>query len=457
MRHIIGFLLGTLFVFGQNFTHDSIQIKHIFDYTLRQGEAYEWLRDLTQNVGHRLSGSPQAEKAVAWGKELMEEQGFDNVWLQPVMVPHWVRGEKETAYFTTHGKKKPVPIIALGGSVSTPKEGVKGKVIEVESIEHLKAIGDQVKDKIVFINQKMDETLVNTFHAYGGCAGIRFWGAHAAGSLGAKAVITRSLTTQIDDYPHTGVMTYEDLPEEQKIPTAAISTKGAEALSKALKEDSELLFYFQQSCQTLPDAPSFNVIGQITGTKYPEKVMTIGGHLDSWDVGEGAHDDGTGIVHSLQVLKTFKALGIKPRHTLRVVFFMNEENGNRGGKKYAEEAKQKGEQHVLALESDAGGHSPRGFSIDTEKEEIITVFKSWRKLLEPYGVHQFEEGYPGVDIFPLKEQFDLVLNGFKPDSQRYFDYHHTELDTFDKVNERELELGAAAMTSLIYLYDQYLD
>ncbi len=457
MRYILTFLVGTFFVFGQNFKQDSIQIKQIFDYTLTKGEAYEWLRDLTQNIGHRLSGSPQAEKAVQWGKELMGQQNFDKVWLQSVKVPHWVRGEKEMAYFIIKNKKFPVEILALGGSVATPGKGLKGEVIEVKSIDHLKELGEKVKGKIVFINQKMDETLINTFHAYGGCSGMRFWGAHVAGPLGAKAVITRSLTTQIDDYPHTGVMTYGDLKEEQKVPTAAISTKGAEELSKALKYNKEVQFYFKQNCQTLPDVQSFNVIGEIKGSQYPEKIITIGGHLDSWDVGEGAHDDGTGVVHSLQVLKTFKALNIQPKHTIRVVFFMNEENGNRGGKKYAKEAKEKGEQHIIALESDAGGHTPRGFSIDTKNNTIVERFKSWRKLLEPYGVHQFDKGYPGVDISPLKNEFEIILNGFKPDSQRYFDYHHTALDTFDKVNERELELGAAAMTSLIYLYDQYFE
>ena len=432
-------------------------IKHIFDYTLSSGEAYEWLYDLTKNIGHRLSGSPQAEKAVKWGEELMKKQEFDRVWLQPVMVPHWVRGAKEEAYFSYQGENYPVRIIALGGSVSTPNKGLKSEVIEVKDIDHLKELGEQVKDKIVFINQRLDETLINTFHAYSGCSGIRFWGAHVAGPLGAKAVITRSLTTQIDDYPHTGVMTYDDLEEKDKIPTAAISTRGAEMLSKALKENNDVQFYFRQSCETLPDVLSYNVIGEIKGNVYPDKIITVGGHLDSWDVGEGAHDDGTGVVHSLQVLKNFKALKIQPKHTLRVVFFMNEENGNKGGNQYALDAKEKGEQHIIALESDGGGHTPRGFSIESDNKEMIEIFKSWRKLLEPYGLHQFEEGFPGVDIYPLKEQYDLILNGFKPDSQRYFDYHHTELDTFDKVNQRELELGAAAMTSLIYLYDQYLE
>ncbi len=434
---------------------DSIAIKKFFDAALTDGIAYEWLRDLTQNIGGRLSGSPEAQMAVEWSEKLMKQELLDKVWLQPVMVPHWVRGEKEVANYTVKGEKINVPICALGGSIATPKSGVSAEVIEVNSIKEAEALGEKMRGKIVFYNRAFDPTLINTFKAYGGCVGQRYSGAKIPGKYGAVATIVRSMGSSQDDYPHTGVMSYGDIPSNEYIPTAAISTNAATLLSKHLKENPNLKFYFKQSCETLPDAPSFNVIGEITGSVYPDKYITVGGHLDSWDLGEGAHDDGTGVVQSLEVLSLLKRTGIKPKHTIRVVFFMNEENGTRGAKKYAEEVKLKNEIHVAALESDAGGHTPRGFSYNGN-DENEALFMSWKSLLEPYGLTDWSKGGAGADITPLKNE-TITLSGYRPDSQRYFDYHHTEIDTFDKVNLRELELGSAAMTSLVYLMDKYLD
>ncbi len=433
---------------------DSTNIKHLFNTALTQGKSYEWLRDLTTNIGGRLSGSPEAAKAVIWGEKIMKEVGLDSVWLQPVMVPHWVRGEKEEASYTFEGKKVNVPICALGFSIATPNEGITAKVIEVKSLEEAKKLGDKAKGNIIFYNGAFDNTLINTFQAYGGCVGQRFAGASAVASLGAKGVIVRSMTNGIDDYPHTGSMGYGDLPKEKYIPAAAISSRAAENLSKHLQKNPNLNFYFKQSCKTLPDAPSFNVVGEIKGSENPDKILVVGGHLDSWDLGDGAHDDGTGIVQSLEVAYLFKKNGITPKNTLRVVFFMNEENGMRGAKEYARLAKENGEVHVAALESDAGGHTPRGFSIDANKENLHLV-QSWKKLLAPYGLHDLVKGGSGADIGPLKDEH-VTLVGYRPDSQRYFDYHHTVIDTFDKVNKRELELGSASMASIIYLMDKYL-
>jgi len=434
---------------------DSTVIRGFFDTALSDGKGYEWLRDLTQNIGHRLSGSPQAEQAVRWGEQVMKSQEFDSVWLQPIMVPHWVRGTKETAYFVDKNTKTNVAICALGGSVATSTKGVTAEVIELNSIKQVAEYGEKLKGKIVFFNRPFDPTLINTFHAYGGCVDQRWAGAHAVGTYGALGVIVRSMTGSIDDFPHTGSMGYQKLPLEQRVPAAAISTKASNALSAALKRNPSLKFHFQQSCKTLPDAPSFNVIGELKGSEFPDKYITVGGHLDSWDLGDGAHDDGTGVVQSLEVLRIFKANNIKPRHSIRAVLFMNEENGNRGGKRYAAAAKENNEIHVAALESDAGGHTPRGFSYDGNVDKIA-LFKSWKKLLSPYGLHEWEKGHAGVDIGPLKSD-SIVLTGYIPDSQRYFDYHHSANDTFDKVNERELQLGTASMTSLIYLLDQHLD
>lgn len=433
---------------------DSTNIKQFFNSALTQGKSYEWLRDLTQNIGGRLSGSPEAQKAVEWGERVMKEVGLDSVWLQPVMVPHWVRGEKEEAYYTVNGTKKEVPVCALGFSVATPKNGIGAEVIEVKSLEEAEQLGAQMKGKIVFFNRPFDNTLINTFRAYGGCVDQRVGGAAVCGKYGAVGVIVRSMTNSIDDEPHTGTMSYKDLPKEQYIPTAAISSRAAEHLSEDLKSSPKLNFYFKQHCKTLPDAPSFNVVGQIKGSESPEKIIVVGGHLDSWDLGEGAHDDGSGIVQSLEVAYLFKKNNIKPKNTIRIVFFMNEENGTRGAKEYARLTKVNKEIHVGGLESDAGGHTPRGFSIDANASNTELV-KSWKNLLAPYGLHDLIKGGSGADISPLKDD-GVTLVGYRPDSQRYFDYHHTSRDTFDKVNKRELELGSASMTSIIYLMDKYL-
>jgi carboxypeptidase Q len=433
---------------------DSTNIKTLFNSVLENGKSYEWLRDLTQNVGGRLSGSPAAARAVIWGENLMNQVGLDSVWLQPVMVPHWVRGEKETARYAINGTKKKVAICALGFSVATPKTGILAEVIEVKSLKEAKALGAKMKGKIVFFNRPFDNTLINTFSAYGGCVDQRVQGAAICGQFGAKGVIVRSMTNTVDDFPHTGTMTYNELPQEQHIPAAAISSKAATILSEDLKKNPNLKFYFKQSCETLPDAPSFNVVGEIRGTVTPENIFVVGGHLDSWDLGEGAHDDGAGIVQSLEVAYLFKKNNIKPKNTLRIVFFMNEENGTRGAKKYAELAKFNKENHIGGLESDAGGHTPRGFSIQANASNT-ELLQSWKKLLSPYGLHDLDAGGSGADISPLKGE-NVTLVGYRPDSQRYFDYHHTSRDTFDKVNKRELELGSASMASIIYLMDKYL-
>ena len=433
---------------------DSTNIKSLFNSVLKDGKSYEWLRDLTQNIGGRLSGSPEAAKAVVWGEKLMNAIGLDSVWLQPVMVPHWVRGVKEIARYTTNGIEKNVPICALGFSIATPNVGVLAEVIEVKSLEEAKALGEKMKGKIVFFNRSFDTTLINTFSAYGGCVDQRVQGAAICGAFGAKGVIVHSMTNSVDDFPHTGTMTYNDLPQEQYIPAAAISSKAANILSADLKKNPTLKFYFKQDCKTLQDAPSFNVVGEIRGIETPENIFVVGGHLDSWDLGEGAHDDGTGIVQSLEVAYLFKKNNIRPKNTIRIVFFMNEENGTRGAKKYAELAKLNKENHIGGLESDAGGHTPRGFSIQANASNT-KLLQSWKKLLSPYGLHDLKAGGSGADIAPLKGE-DVTLVGYRPDSQRYFDYHHTSRDTFDKVNKRELELGSASMASIVYLMDKYL-
>ena len=411
-----------------------------------------------------MSGSVQAQQAVDYTKKQLDDLGLDRVWLQPVMVPKWTRGAPEFAYFeTSPGVTTNMPICALGGSVSTPLGGIKANVVEVKSIDDLAILGRQrLEGKIVFFNRPMEPTNISTFNSYSGCVDQRYSGAEEAVKYGAVGVIVRSMNLRLDDLPHTGAMSYGDSPIENRIPAAAISTNGADLLSISLRLNPDInfyfnfyniCFYFKQYCQQFDDVQSFNVIGEITGTTYPNEIMVIGGHLDSWDLGDGSHDDGAGCVQSMDVLRLLKETGYKPKRTIRVVLFMNEENGLRGGNKYAEIAKSKNENHVFALESDSGGFSPRGFSFDCSDANFEKV-NEWKPLFEPYLIHQFIKGHSGADIGPLKNN-EMVLVGLMPDSQRYFDHHHAANDTFQHVNKRELELGAATMASLVYLFDKY--
>jgi len=440
---------------SQNNVQDSIMMKKLYTAALTEGKAYDWLDHLSNEIGGRLSGSFEAENAVKYTEAELKELGVDKVWLQPVMVPKWTRGFKEYAYIESPtGEKSVTDICALGGSVATPNLGIKAEVVEVKGLDELAALGkEKLAGKIVFYNRPMQADLIQTFEAYGGCVDQRYAGAAEAGKYGAIGVIVRSMTLSQDDYPHTGAMSYGDTPVSQRIPAAAISTNGADYLSSLLKLQPNLLFYFKQNCKTFDDVQSYNVIGEITGSTKPNEYMVVGGHLDSWDLADGAHDDGAGCVQSMEVLHLFKKVGYKPNHTIRVVLFMNEENGLRGGNKYAEEAKRKNETHRFALESDAGGFTPRGFSFDTNEANFSKV-KTWEPLFKPYLIHYFEKGGGGADIGPLKGNID-VLAGLRPDSQRYFVYHHAANDNFDAVNKRELELGAATMASLVYLFDKY--
>ena len=445
-------LFSTSVFFGQS--QDETMLKQIYNSALTNSKCYAWLDDLSNTIGARLSGSAGAEKAVVYTKAQLEKLGLDRVYLQEVMVPHWVRGEKEEAYIIINNKKTKVPVCALGGSIATSKSGLTAEVIEVHSIKELTDLGtEKIKGKIVFYNRPMDNSEIESMNAYGGAVDQRYAGAKEASKFGAVATIVRSMNLRLDDFPHTGAQSYGDIPKSQYIPTAAISTNAAELLSKMLKQNDNLKFYFKQSCQTLDDVLSYNVIGEIKGSVSPEKIMVVGGHLDSWDLADGSQDDGAGVVQSMEVLNIFKNLGYKPKNTIRVVLFMNEENGGKGGKKYEEQSKANNENHIFAFESDSGGFSPRGFTFDSDALNLNKA-QSWKPLFEPYLIHSFTKGHGGSDIDPLTSG-KIVKVGLHPDSQRYFDYHHAANDKFDAVNKRELELGAATMASLIYLFDQY--
>src|SRR5258707_4596398 len=432
---------------------DQQSIKEIFNEALGKGKSYEMLSDLCTKIGPRLSGSPGAAAAVEWSRHMMETFDFDSVWLQPVMVPHWVRGQQEIARVLNSKKMGIVnlSICALGGSVGTGPSGIAAQVIEVKNFDELKQLGSKVQGKIIFFNRPMDPTKINVFAAYGGAVDQRGSGPVEAAKLGAVAVIVRSMGVNLEDYPHTGGVRYTN--EVKKIPAVAVSTKHAELLSSILKEEKDLQLYLETHCETLEDAPSFNVIGQINGGEYKNEIIDIGGHLDSWDLAQGAHDDGAGCVQSIEVLRLFKQLGIKPKRTIRAVMFMNEENGLRGGTKYAEIAKAKNENHIAAIESDEGGFTPRGFTM-TATDLVKNKIKSWKPLFEPYGLTDFDHAGGGADIRPLGA-LGTPMIGYLPDSQRYFDYHHTPADTTDQVSSRELELGAAAIAALVLMIDKY--
>ncbi len=435
---------------------DAFYIRKIYDQALTESQSYHWLHYLSTQIGGRLSGSPQAAAAVNYTQQMLDTLGLDSVWLQPCMVPHWVRGEQEQVRIVNSKSRGTVELtgLALGNSVGTGPHGIAAEVIEVKSIDALETLGKaKLAGKIVFFNRPMDPRQIRTFNAYGGAVDQRVWGASKAVAYGAVGVLVRSITTRIDDIPHTGVTVYEE--GVTKIPALAISTKSAELLSQMLTQEPVRVF-MRATCETYPDKLSYNVIGEIKGSEKPEEIILVGGHLDSWDVGSGAHDDGAGCVHAMGVLQLIRNMKYRPKRTIRCVLFMNEENGLGGGKAYAAASNQKKEYHLAALESDSGGFSPRGFSCEAEKSIFKEKFKkmiNWLPLLEPYGIG-FSTGGSGADISPLKSQKGMLI-GLRPDSQRYFDYHHTQIDNIDAVNKRELELGTAAMTSLVYLIDQY--
>ena len=433
---------------------DSLMIRKIADEILEHGKAYDNLRVLTKQVGGRLAGSPQMVKAEAWGQKALQDAGAGKVWLQECMVPHWVRGGKDEASYSVPGKpvKNKLDVLALGNSVGTGAKGIQAPVMLVNSFEELEQRKEEVKGKIVFYNYKFNNKFIRTFQAYGDANKYRGMGPSAAASYGAVAVLVRSMSHAADNNPHTGSTRYVDsLP---KIPAAAIGLQDADKLADAISNYKNVTIFLRTLAKMLPDTIGHNVIGEIKGTEFPDMIITIGGHLDSWDPAEGAHDDGAGCVQSIEVLRVLKAVGYKPKHTIRVVLFANEENGLRGGTKYAEEAKAKNENHYFALESDAGGFTPRGFGFTVTADQLQKI-SQWAPLFQPYGVMELSMGGGGADIGPLNRTFGTALAGLQPDSQRYFDIHHARSDVFEAVNKRELELGAINMAALIYLVDKY--
>ncbi len=452
----ICFLLAiSLKSFSQEENQDALFIRQIYDQALTNGQCYDWLTHLTTKIGGRLAGSPQSMAAVEYTKQVLDTLGMDKVWLQPCVVPHWNRGDKEMVRIVNSALgSMDLNALALGNSTGTNAEGIIAEVIEVQGLEDVEKLGESaVKGKIIFYNRPMDPKQIRTFNAYGGAVDQRVFGASKAAKFGAVAVLVRSMTTKLDDFPHTGTLVYEE--GVAKIPGLAISTNDAEKLSGILKK-GQTSVYIKTNCGMMGDKPSYNVIGEIKGSTHPDEIILVGGHLDSWDVGQGAHDDGAGCVHAMDVIQILKRLNYQPKRTIRCVLFMNEENGQGGAIAYMEASNKNGEYHLGAIESDAGGFTPRGFTADGHESIFVEKFQKvveWLPLVEPYGLF-LEKGGSGADISRLKSQKGLLF-GFRPDSQRYFDYHHTAADKIEAVNQRELELGAASMTTLVYLLDKH--
>ena len=447
----ICFTLFSCLLFAQ--ADDSLLIRKIADEILVNGTAYSNLHTLTKKVGGRLTGSPQMYKAEEWGQNALKDAGADKVYLQECNVPRWVRGGKDEAKLIIGGKQESLAVLALGNSVGTDAKGITAPVILVNSFDELEQKKDEIKGKIVFYNYKFNPKFIETFRGYSDAVRYRGAGASRASKYGAVAVLVRSITNSTDNYPHTGAMGYNK--DYAKIPALAVGLWDADKIADALDKNKNVEIFIKTNAHTLPDTVGHNVIGEFTGTEFPDQYITVGGHLDSWDPAEGAHDDGTGVVHSIEVLRALKAIGYKPKHTIRIVLFADEENRGDGGTKYASEAKAKNEKHIFGLESDAGGFTPRAFSFVIAKDKAEMIRAKWIPLLQPYGVYEINLGYGGADVEPLNSTFGIPVAELNPDSQRYFDYHHSPNDVFENVNKRELELGAINMAALIYLVDKY--
>ncbi len=453
MRKFFLFLFCMPFMAQAQVNQDSVTIKKMADEIMTNGKAYDLLRELTKKIGGRLAGSPQQQNAAIWGKRNMEAFNPDKVFMQPCKTPSWQRGGKDFAAIVgVNGAAtiQKLEVLALGNSMGS-NGLLEAEVLAVANFNELEKRKDEVKGKIVYFNSEFDPTLIQTFGAYGASGIYRRSGASRVAKYGALGIMIHSLSSAPDNAPHTGTMVYDEtLP---KIPAVALGPDDAKALYAQAKKGT-VRVQMQTYGYFLPDADENNVVAELKGTEHPEEIITIGGHLDSWDVNEGAHDDGAGIVQTMEILRTMKALNYQPKHTIRFVLFANEENGGKGGAKYAELAKLNKEKHILALESDEGGFTPRSIAVSCSPAQLAR-FQTWTPLLKPYGT-EVTAGGGGADIGPLTG-YDktIIMSSMIPDSQRYFDVHHAKTDVFENVNKRELLLGAVNIAAFIYLVDQH--
>lgn len=422
-------------------------IKKIFDNALTDQSAYQNLKYLCDHAPGRLIGTENSYVAVNYMKEYLETLELDTVFLQSFESPAWIC-ESASAKIIFNKQEINLNVDALGPSISTDRYGLTASVIEVSSLDEIKALSEEnVKGKIVFFNGRVNPTTINTFRAYGAAVGQRYSGPEEAAKKGALGVIVRSVNSKLDDFPHTGSCNQFNY----RIPAMAVSTNDAELLSEKLKMEPNLQLQINIQAKDI-EVTTFNLIADIRGSEKPDEYIVVSGHIDSWHNTQGAHDDGIGCMQAVDVLRLFKDLKLNNKRTIRVILFMDEELYQSGGNSYAEYTQQNNIKHYFALEADAGGLTPEGFTIDAS-EALVANIQSIKPLLLPYGIYYTKKGGGGVDIAPLKK-FGVPLAGYRTDAQRYFEYHHSANDTFDKVNFREMQLGSGNMASLIYLIDQ---
>lgn len=448
-RFKLSLLFACIFIssFGQE--ADKKVIRQIFDNVLTSDVAYNNLQYLCEHAPGRLLGSDESIVALGYMKEYFMDLGADTVFLQAFQTPAW-KCYSTAVSIITEDEEIRLRSDALGPSPPTPRQGLLARVIEVQGLEDLKSRDPgTVEGKIVFYNRPVDMTLVNTFRIYGSAVDQRHRGPALAAEMGAAGVLVRSVGTRIDTFPHTGSTRYHD----KKIPAAAISTVDANVLSEALKQDPDLLLKLSIEAEDLEEITSYNLIADIRGKEYPDEYIVVGGHIDAWYNSPGAHDDGIGCVQSADVLRIFKELGIDNKRSIRAIMFMDEELYQSGGAAYARYTSENAVKNYLAIEADAGGFTPEGFMVDAS-DSVYNIIASYLSLLQPYGIHYIRKGGSGVDIGPLKE-FGVPLMGYRTDSQRYMDLHHSAYDTFDKVHIRELQLGSGCMAAIVYLIDRY--
>ncbi|WP_159475382.1 M28 family peptidase [Chryseobacterium sp. 18068] len=426
------------------------EFKKISDEIFLHGTAYDNLGELTKGIGSRFSATLGYTKATEWAEKNLKEAGAENIWKQEVRVPIWIRGKESLQIKTSSGDWKAIKMLSFGNSEGTKGKDLIADILLVNNVQELVNLRtSDAKDKIIFVNYPIDPTVISTVDSYMIAAKSKLISASVIGQKGAKALIIRSLTTASDDIPHAKQVYYEP-DDKTRIPAMTIGVRSADELESLLKKTS-VKAKINMSAESKGETINHNIIGEIPGKK-DSKVIVLGAQLDSWDFAEGAHDDGTGVVQCMEVLRTFKALGYDNNHTVRVVLYANSENGGMGRETYAMSVKKKEEKHILALGSDSGGYSPRGFSLDMSPQRRRLIFE-WKNYFLPYGIYDFDQTYAIQDIAPLKK-LDIPLVEMVVDTQRYFDYHHSEKDTFDKVNKRELLLGAIAMTQFVFMIDK---
>ncbi len=410
----------------------------IIGAALTSDRAYSRLAHLTDHIGHRLSGSKNLERAIEWAVAEMKRDGLDNVRAEKVMVPHWVRGEESLEMLTPVASN--LQVLGLGNSVGTPAAGISAEAIVVRNFVELDRLGEKVRGKIVVYNVP--------FTSYGATVAYRLQGASRAARYGAVAALVRSITSVSLQTPHTGAMSYD--PNQPKIPVAAITIEGAEFLQRMNDRGDRPTLRLKMEAKFLPDAESANVIAELKGSEKPDEVIVIGGHFDSWDVGQGAHDDGGGCIVAWEVVRLLKELGLRPRRTIRVVLYTNEENGLRGGNAYRDAHRAELAKHILAIESDSGVYRPEGFGLDaTAPPQVRSNMQEIAKLLSGIGADQIAPTGGGADIGPIMRE-GVVGASLDVDGTHYFDIHHTPADTLDKVNPRELQLCVATMAVMAY-------